>query len=169
MLKLMTVSFLSLLLSLNTFANSNIAIVDADMIIQKSDKGKEFFAQMEEFSQSKREAIQKKVEDFRSKQKDVQAKAASMSEDKKSEALVNLQNMENEIKRMQEDAEREHKMKLNEGLERFQKELGPLIRQVAIEKGFDAVFNYGASSGLVYFSESIDITDLVIQRYNATQ
>ena len=89
-----------------------------------------------------------------------------MSEDKAREVSKELQNMQTEIKRMQEDAERESKQRLNDGLERFQRELGPLIRQLALEKGIHLVLNDGPSAGIVFRDDSVDLTDSVIKKYD---
>ncbi len=145
---------------------TKVAIVDADVIVQKSQKGKAFFDEFQKFTEGKRTEIEKMVESFQAKQKDLQAKAASMSEDKKKESALELQRLQTEIQRAQEDAKRESDLRLNTALERFRKEIAPLVRQVAIEKGIDMVINNGPNTGLVYFSDSVNLTDAVIKAYD---
>jgi outer membrane protein len=160
--------FVMLVLSAVTTSAQGIkvGIVDADVVIQKSAKGKKFFAEMQEFNQEKKSQLEGMVNNFESKQKDAQAKAASMNEEKRREVGLELQRLQTAIKRAQEDAERERQKKLNNGLERIQKELGPLIRQMALEKGLDLVLNRGAQSGIVFMSERINITNDVIRKYD---
>lgn len=147
-------------------AQSKIGVVNPNRVIQECKKGKAFFAELEKFRQSKEGQMKTKIDAFQAKQKDAQAKAASMSDDKKRELAADLEKDERELKRMNEDFQREAQLKLNEGLEKFQKELGPLIRQIALEKGFDLVFNDGQASGIVFRAESTDITDDVIKKYD---
>lgn len=148
---------------------TRMGVVDADVVIQDSAKGKAFFDQYEALIKSKQDAIKAKMDEFQNKQKDAQAKAASLSEDKRKELGLDLERLQTEIKRMREDAERETQSVLNTRLEEFRKELAPLIRQVAIDKNLDMVVNYGPNSNLVYFSESINITKDVIKKYDEMQ
>lgn len=148
---------------------TKVAIVDADVIVQKSQKGKAFFDEFQKFTEGKRTEIEKMVESFQAKQKDLQAKAASMSEDKKKESALELQRLQTEIQRAQEDAKRESDLRLNTALERFRKEIAPLVRQVAIEKGIDMVINNGPNTGLVYFSDTVNLTDAVIKAYDESK
>jgi len=147
-------------------AQSKIGVVNANRVVQDCKKGKAFFETMDADNQAKRTEIESMVKKLQDTQKDAQAKAASMSEDKRKETAMELQKMDTEIKRFQEDAEQEAKLKLNAGLEKFQRELGPLIRQIALEKGLDLVLNDGQSSGIVFRSDNIDITDAVIKKYD---
>lgn len=165
---LKTIGFALLIgLACPAISQTKIGVVDADQVIQRSAKGKAFFDQYQVLVQQRRDEINAMVEQFRAQQKDAQAKAASLTEEKRAELQVELQRMQTDIKRKQEDAERETKLKLNDQLERFQKELAPLIRQVAQEQGLELVMNYGPNSDMIYFSDNINITNLVIQKYDA--
>lgn len=168
MKKLILCALLLLAFGIHNLAaqSTKVGIVDADAIIQQSAKGKAFFDEYQRFTNSKRDEINRLVEDYRAKEKDAQAKAASLTEEKRQEIASELQRMQTDIKRKQEDAKRESQMKLNEKLETFQRELAPLIRQVAIEMGLDLVLNYGPQSSIVYFSDAINITDDVIRKYD---
>lgn len=145
---------------------TKVGIVDADIVIQKSAKGKKFFESYQDFTKAKRDEIEKQVQLFRDREKDAQAKAASLSEDKRKEIGTELQKLQTEIKRLQEDAKSDADQMLNDGLDRFRKELAPLIRQIALEKGLDMVMNYGPQSSLVYISDSVNITQDVIKKYD---
>ncbi len=143
-----------------------IGVVDADAVVQKSIKGKAFFDEINAFQLAKRNKLDAMVTQYQDKSKDAQAKAASMSETKRQEVALELQNMQTQIKRSQEDAERESQMKINDGLEQMQKELAPLIRQVALEMGLDLVLNYGPNSNIVYMNDKVNITENVIRKYD---
>lgn len=161
------------LLALTTFTGfglaqgTKIGVVDADVVIQKSAKGKAFFEEYQTFATGKKQEIDAKIEAYRAAEKDYNAKSASLSEDKRLEMYQDLERQQTDIRRMQEDAKRESETKLNLGLEKFRKELAPLIRQVAQEQGLDLVLNYGPNSNMVYFSDTINITDAVIAKYDA--
>ena len=167
-LKKIQFAFAGLLLFplLSLAQGTKIGVVDAETVVQKSVKGQAFFEEVKKFNQGKADEIDTLIKTFNEKQKDAQAKAASMSEDKRQEVGLELQRMQTDIKRKREDAERESKLKVNGGLDAIQKELMPLVRQVALEKGLDLVINYGQQTGIVFFSEKIDITSDVIAKYD---
>lgn len=145
---------------------TKIGVVDANQIIEESNKGKVFFQEMQQFSKTKEKELEEMHKQYQERQKDAQAKAASMTEEKRREIAFELEEMQKDIKRTQEDAERAFQQKLNEGLEVFQREIAPLIRQVSIEKGLDLVLNYNAGSNIVYMDDKINITQDVIAKYN---
>ena len=144
-----------------------IGVVDANRVIEESIAGKAFFKEMEDFSQKKKNEIERLVTIYENIEKDYRAKLASLSEDKRQEFNLLLQDKAKDIKRKQEDAEREYQLKLNKELDRFQLELYPLIRQIALEKGLDLVLNNSSNTDIVFVSERIDITQDVITKYDA--
>ena len=151
------------------FAQTAIGVVDADVVIQKSAKGKAFFEQYQNVIKQKQDEIKAMVDSFQAQQKDLQAKAASLSPDKAKEMRDELTRMQTDIKRKQEDAQRETESQLNDKLNEFRKELAPLIREIATEKGLDLVINYGPNSNLVYISDKVNITNDVIAKYDSKQ
>lgn len=154
------------LLALPAFAQTNVGVVDFNLVIQKSVKGKAFFEELDAFKQTKQGELDGKIAQLQDQQKDAQAKAASLTEEKKQEIAMQLQRMETDVRRYKEDAERETQLKAKAGLDRIQAELEPLVRQVALEKNLHLVMSYGAQSGIVFFNEKIDITNDVIKKYD---
>ncbi len=145
---------------------NRIGVVDADVVIQKSAKGKQFFDNYKGFIDGKEGEMKTMIDSYREKEKDFQAKQASLSEEKSKAMALELQTLQTEIKRKREDAERESKLMLNEALDNFRKELAPLIRQVAQEQQLDLVLNLGPNSNMVYVSDQINITEAVIKKYD---
>jgi Skp family chaperone for outer membrane proteins len=143
-----------------------IGVVDADQVIQNSAKGKAFFTEYNNFVQAKQKEIKNLVTQFQNYEKVIQARAAAMSGDDRRQADLDLEKIRTDLIRKQEDAQRETQKKLNSKLDQFQKELGPLIRQIALEKRLDVVFNYGPNSNIVFISDRINITAEVIRKYD---
>ena len=157
-----------LLISNGAFAQTKIAILDADRVILESQKGKAFLKELDAFAKQKDAEIKKKVAEFQQLEKEYRAKAASLSEDKAMEMQKKLSDMQIEIKRMQDDAKREFQLKQTKGFEKFRKILQPIVEQIAKEKGIDIVFSR-AQSGIAYFSPAVDITPEVIKRFDASK
>ena len=165
---ILSIVFVLTFSSLNLMAQGTIiGVINADQIIQASEKGQAFLKEIERFHQTKKNELEDLMTYVYNLQKDARDNAASLSEEKLHEISILIQEKQTEIKRKQDDAERESQLKLNEGIERFEKELTPLINQIAKEKGIDLVLNNNSSNGIMFVSDRIDITQDVIARYNA--
>ncbi|PIE91509.1 MAG: hypothetical protein CR997_00635 [Acidobacteria bacterium] len=145
-----------------------IGIVNGDVVIQQSIKGKRFFEKFKAFNEKKTEEIKAKVETLKKMESDFQAKAQSLSEEKRQATAREMQNLQTEIKRLQEDAKRESDAMLNEALAGFQKDLAPIIQDLAQKEKYDMVVNDGPGSNFLYYSARVNITGKVIELYDAT-
>jgi outer membrane protein len=143
-----------------------IGVVSFDLIVQKSLKGKAISSEIKTFQKAQQSKIDVMITQYEDKLKDSQARAASMSELQKNELGSELKYMVTDIKRAEVDAQDAFNEKLRVELEKIQKVIMPLIRQVALEKGLDLVLNVDATSIIAFISDRIDITDDVIRKYN---
>jgi len=164
--KLMMIALLGALSAAPVAAQTNVGVVDFEVVIQKSTKGKAFFEELNQFREAKKADLDARVAAYQEKQKDAQAKAASLSEDKKVALGQELQQMQTDLKRFQEDAERATQVKVKTGLDVIQKQLVPLVRQIALEKDLHLVLHYGQQSEIVFFHDKINITADVIKKYD---
>ncbi len=159
---------LAALLVLGTAAQDQpvkIGVVDIDQAISSTEEGK---AAREEFARKQREAeakIQPLVERYRGLEEDLKAKKFVLSDDALFQKQLDLAEMRNQI---------QNKMKELEGqLQVDQKRLeGPLTKKlVAIieaagkNRGFTMILRRGAP-GVLYTREALDITDIIIEKYN---
>jgi outer membrane protein len=142
-----------------------IGVVDIDQAISSTEEGK---AAREEFARKQREAeaeIKPDLERYKALEEDLKAKKFVLSDEALYQKQLDLVEMRNKI---------ENKMKELEGqLQVDQRRLeGPLIskmaeivRDVGREQGFTVIIRRG-TPGILYTREALDITDLIIQRYN---
>ena len=142
-----------------------IGVVDVDQAISSTAEGK---AAREEFARKQREAeakIQPMIERYQSLEEDLKQKKFVLSDEALFQKQLDLAEMRNEI---------ENKMKELEGqLQLDQKRLeGPLTKKLVEviegagkDAGFTIILRRG-SPGLIYTREALDITDLIIEKYN---
>jgi outer membrane protein len=142
-----------------------IGVVDIDQAISSTTEGK---AAREEFARKQREAeakIQPMIERYQGLEEDLKQKKFVLSDEALFQKQLDLAEMRNEI---------ENKMKELEGqLQLDQKRLeGPLTKKLVEviegagkEAGFTIIMRRG-SPGLLYTREALDITDLIIEKYN---
>jgi outer membrane protein len=143
-----------------------IGIVDIDQAISSTEEGK---AAREEFARKQRAAegtLQPMYERYKVLEDELKAKKFVLSDEALFQKQLDLAETRNEI---------QNKMKAVEGqLQVDQKRLeGPLmaklvtiIEEIGKSKGFTLIIRRGAP-GMLYAREALDITDLVIEKYNA--
>jgi outer membrane protein len=142
-----------------------IGIVDIDQAISSTDEGK---AAREEFARKQREAesqMQPLLDRYKGLEEELKAKKFVLSEEALFQKQLDLAEMRNLI---------QNKYKELEGqLQVDQKRLeGPLtaklveiISEVGKSQGFTLIIRRG-TPGVLYTREALDVTDLIIQRYN---
>ena len=142
-----------------------IGVVDLEQAISSTEEGK---AAREEFARKQREAeskVQPMLDRYRALEEELKAKKFVLSDDALYQKQLDLAEMRNEI---------QSKMREVEGqLQVDQKRLeGPLVQKLEgiIEEfgksqGFTLIIRRGAP-GVLYAREALDVTELVIERYN---
>ena len=142
-----------------------IGVVDIDQAISSTEEGK---AAREEFARKQRAAqgvVQPLLDRYKALEEEMKAKKFVLSDEALFQKQLDLVEMRNEI---------QAKMKEIEGqMEVDQRRLeGPLVAKLAeiIESlgkdgGFTMILRRGAP-GVLYTREALDITDMVIERYN---
>ena len=142
-----------------------IGVVDIEQAISSTEEGK---AAREEFARKQREAeakVQPMLDRYRGLEEELKTKKFVLSDDALYQKQLDLAEMRNEI---------QAKMREIEGqLQVDQKRLeGPLVQKLEgiIEEfgksqNFTLIIRRGAP-GVLYAREALDVTEMVIQRYN---
>jgi outer membrane protein len=142
-----------------------IGIVDLDQAVNSTAEGR---AAREELARKQREAeakIQPLLERMNEMREDFQAKRFVVSDEARFQKQLDMVEVQNEI----ESKVKELKGQLQVDEQRLRgpllTKLGKIIEQVGKENGFTMILRRGAP-GLLYSREALDVTDLVIEKYN---
>ena len=93
----------------------------------------------------------------------------TLSDDKLAELSKKIEDKSIEMKRFQDDAQRELEDARRKALSDLEQRIMPIIQQLGKEKGYLLIFQK-YQSGLVYADDArTDITDEVIRRFNTSQ
>jgi len=142
-----------------------IGVVDVDQAMNSTEEGK---AAREEFSRKQREAdseVQPLVNRYRELQEELKGKKYVLSDEAlfdKQVELAELQNrIDNKIKELQ------GQLKIDQGrLEApLRAKLVEIVEEIGKDQGFTLIIARDAP-GVIYSREAIDITDLVVSRFN---
>ena len=149
-------------------APARVAVIDVNKVLSSSTAGKVAAAKLKQLQEDKMARAQKLDEEIKTLDNDINTKKISLSEEKLTDMAKQLSDKKIAMQRFAQDADRE----LGEARDRVMADLNqkimPVVDQIGKEMGLAAIFNK-FESGLVYASDAIDITDVVIKRFNDAQ
>ncbi len=143
-----------------------LGVVDIDQAISSTEEGK---AAREEFARKQREAeakVQPLLERYKEMEADFKAKKFVLSEDALFQRQLDLVELRNSIQsRLKEiEGQLEVDRKRLEGP--LSAKLVQIVEEIGKGEGFTMIMRRGAP-GILYTREALDITDLVIEKYNS--
>jgi len=145
-----------------------IGVVNSQNVLERSAEGKRIMAQLQDKDKNNQSEITKMDEEIRQKETKLNTQRLTLTQ----EALMNLnsdlERLRTQRKRFAEDTLRDMNELTARLFQRIQAELLPIIEQVGKEKNLDVIFDL-ARSGAIYFNPTIDLTDEVIRKYDASK
>ena len=144
-----------------------IGIVDLEQAISSTDEGK---AAREELARKQREAeaqLAPMYERYRTLEDDLNAKKFVLSDEALFERQLDLAELRNQIENKLKEIEGQLKVDKFRIQEPLLSKLRDIINQTGREEGFTMILQRGAA-GVIYTREALDITDMIIAKYNKT-
>jgi outer membrane protein len=145
---------------------ARVAVIDVQKVLTQSTAGKASYDKLKKMQDEKMAQAKSMDDEMRKLDADISTKRLSLSEDKLAEMQKQLADKRISMQRYAQDAEREMGEARDRELMALEGRIKPVIDALGKEMGLAAIFNK-FESGLVYASDAIDITDTVIQRFNA--
>ena len=145
---------------------ARIAVIDVQKVLTQSTAGKAAYEKLKKIQDDKMARAKAMDDELRKLDADIASKRLSLSEDKLAEMAKQLADKRINMQRYAQDAEREIGEARDRELQALEAKIKPVIDAIGKEMGIAAIFNK-FESGLVYASDAVDLTDSVIQRFNA--
>ena len=149
-------------------APARVAVIDVNKVLSQSAAGKTAAGKLKQLQEDKMARAQKLDDEIKQLDSDINTKKISLSEEKLADMSKQLSDKKIAMQRFAQDAERE----IGEARDRVMQDLNgkimPVVDQIGKEMGLAAIFNK-FESGLIYASDAIDITDMVVKRFNDAQ
>ncbi|MBW2272825.1 MAG: OmpH family outer membrane protein [Deltaproteobacteria bacterium] len=142
-----------------------VGVVDLEHAVSSTTGGK---AAREEFERKAREAeasLQPMIERFQAMAKEFEAKKFVLSEDALMQKQLDLAELRNQIQNKQKEMQGQLEVDRERLMGPLQRKLGAVIDELGREEGFSMIFMRN-TPGLAYTREALDITDLVIEKFN---
>jgi outer membrane protein len=143
-----------------------LGVVDVDQAISSTEEGK---AAREELGRKQREAEAEIVplyERFKGQRDDLESKKFVLSEDALYQKQLDLMETQNQIQNKEKELEGRLKVDRQRLLGPLTVKLREIIDAVGKDEGFTLIIGRG-TPGVLYTREALDITDLVIEKYNS--
>ncbi len=170
-----TTKFVILALMIAALASSGLAqqiiqigVVNSQEVLEKSAEGKRVLAQLQDKDKRNQAEISRRDTEIQQLQTRLNTQRLTLTPEALRNLSQDLTRKQTERNRYFEDAGREMNELADRLFQRIQNELLPIIEQMGKENGLDVIFDLG-KSGAIYFSPTIEITQEVIQRYDASK
>ena len=149
-------------------AQQKIAVIDVARIMTESKRGQEVLTQLEKLQADKRADLQVLNDEVVALQKRYQEGRLSLAQDKLEELESEIETKGRAFERAREDAELAVQKMRDQDIKGVEDAVLPIISVVGTELGYTLIFNK-FQSGLVFASDAVDITDLVLQRFDESE
>lgn len=146
----------------------NIAVFDFQKTVQESIPGKNAIQQInakERAIVAELDKIDRQILSFETK---LNTQRLTLTTEAQQKLSLDIEDLQIKRKRYQEDSAREYQELQLRLMKRLRSEVLAVIQDLAKEKAFSLVLDVN-SGGVAYFSEQFDITQDVIQYYNASK
>ena len=143
-----------------------VGVIDVQRIVGESAVGKESLARVQKVQQSKQEELVKRQKELRDLEQKISEQNKALSEEALEKIQKDYQAKALDLKRFQDDAQRELEETQRKELGELEKRIMPVIDAVAKEQGYTMIFNK-FQSGLLFAAEGTDITEAVITKFNS--
>jgi len=145
-----------------------VGIINSQEILEKSVEGKKAVAQLEEKNRKTQQDLGKLDDQIRQLETRLSTQGLTMTQEAILSLSADLDRKRTERQRMAEDASKEIQELQQRLYLRIQSEVMPLISNLGKERGLDLILDLRAG-GVLYFNPTIDLTQELIKRYDATK
>ena len=142
-----------------------VAVIDVQRILLDSKLGKDVVADLKRLKEEKETEAQGYQVEITTLRDRITDGRLSLSDQRLGEMEQELEQKIIQYRRFQDDADRELQQKQGETFKMIETEVMPIIVQIGQQDQYTIIFNK-FQSGLLFASDEIDITDLVLQRFD---
>lgn len=167
--------FLMILFVLTVFTKTgfseqvnSIAVIDPVRALETSAEGQKTVAQLQAKQQSIRDELDQIDSDVQGIENRLKTQRLTLTQETQQKLAMDLDQLQTRRKRVEEDSIKDYQRLEFQLINRFKQEVLPIIETVAKEKGFSLVLDLSIT-GVAYFDQTIDITEEVVKRYNASK
>ncbi len=155
------------ILSASAFAqssNGKVAVLNYSAVIRESTEGKRLFAEFEKMVAAKRTELQQKTNEISTLQRQLVEQSASLNPDAQRALNRNIESKNTQLKRDQEDAQKEFTARQQQIVRQIANQLRPVVAKYAQENQISVIVNF--SQEVFFVNPAIEITQEIIDQFN---
>jgi outer membrane protein len=147
-----------------------VGYADVDYIFSQMPESKQIDTDLKSLQTQLKNQIDAKYQDYQKKLQDYQANLNTMIDAVRANTERELVQMQQNIEKLQQDAQTTVQTKQNQLMEPVFKKVGKAIEDVAKENGFTFILSQqiGGLDVILYGDEKMDISDLVLKKLGVT-
>jgi outer membrane protein len=142
-----------------------MAVIDVQRILFDSKVGQEAVEVLSNLREQKQAEAQTHQSEISALRDRLAEGRLSLSQDRLAELEKQVEDKLIDYQRFQDDAERALQEGQEEAFGKIERDVMPIINQVAVELDYSVIFNK-FQSGLLFASDTIDITDTILERFD---
>jgi len=146
-------------------AATRMAVIDVQRLLFDSKVGQQAVEVLRNLREQKQAEAQTHQSEITALRDRLAEGRLSLSQDRLAELEKQVEDRLIEYQRFQDDAERALQEGQEEAFGTIERDVMPIINQVAVELGYSVIFNK-FQSGLLFASETIDITETILVRFD---
>jgi outer membrane protein len=148
-------------------AQNRVGVIDVRRLVTDSREGKVVLTQLQQLSDDKSNQLRLMAEELEQLQTRITDGRLSLSEDRLAQMQKEFDDKRIDLGRARDDAERELQKLQTDRFGAIERKVLPIINEVGAELGYTMIFNK-FESGLVFANEEVDITDIILQRFDSS-
>ena len=147
-----------------------IGVLNVFRVIAECAEGKQANEDYQRKFEAKRDELARKQKELQDLQQQLQSQAKTLNDESRMALTTSIEAKTTDLKRLQEDAEKEFNSLRSEILNRIGNKLAPVLQQYAQEHRYTWVLDSSnQATQIVYSDPAIEITDDIIKRFDASQ
>jgi len=142
-----------------------IGVVDLDQAITSTNEGR---AAREEFERKKRDAENKLIpllEQYQEQMKEFEAKKFVLSDDARFQQQLDMAELQNQIENQRKEIQGQLQVDRERLIAPLRNKLVKIVEEVGRDEGFSLIL-HRQSPGIMYSKETLDVTELIIKKFN---
>lgn len=150
---------------------TKIAVIQFEAVVMQTNEGQRTFAELNTKFQPKQQQITSESNEVDTLKKDMQTAGDKLSDAERQTRLRTIDEKEKTLQRNVEDARNDFSGEMNEKFQGIAQKLAAVMTDYAQKNGYTVVLDAGAGgqqqSPILWASESTNISEAVVQAYNA--
>ncbi len=141
-----------------------IGVVDLQQAMLSTDEGKSALEELQRKAREAKQQVAPLEEQYFEKKNEFDSASKILSDESRFDRSVELAELRNQIESAAREWEGKMKIEENKLFQPIQKKMVEIIEDIGKEEGFTMIIARGAP--VIYSREALDITDMVVSRFN---